>query len=55
MEFEFARNKQARLRKTKTKTGGNFFLPPMSPKITLEKKKTKVGTARREKEGEEKK
>ena len=40
----------------KTEPGGKFFLPPMSPKITLEReKKEKMETARRKKGGEENK
>ena len=39
----------------KNKNRRQLFLPPMSPKITLEKKKKKVETERRKKEGEEKK
>ena len=41
-------------KKNKNKNRRQLFLPLMSPKITLEKEKKKVETARRKKEGEEK-
>ena len=41
-------------KKNKAKNRRQLFLPPMIPKITLEKEK-KVETARRKEEGEEKK
>ena len=37
-------------KKNKNKDRRKLFLPPISPKITLEKEKKKVSTARREKE-----
>ena len=42
-------------KKNKNKNRRQLFLSPMSPKITLEKEKKKVETARRKKEGEEEK